>query len=371
MLPGDTTETAPAIASHDGRLIMAWKGAGNDNINLLWSNDGIAIAGKATLPETTYASPALASFNGRLYIAWKGPGNENINIARVTFFANSAGAFGVEGIEGKVTLGDTTEVAPALTAHAGRLFLAFKGAGNDALNLSFSNDGMGFGGKRTFAESSDRAPALASTPSGLMLAWKGSGNENINTARVTVFGNTAGGFGIDGLTQKLTLNETTEEAPALATHDGRIFLAFKGAGNDALNMMVSRDAGASFGAKRTFSDSSDRAPTLASHGGRLWLGWKGAGNEQLNLARTILVGNTAGGFGIEGLEGRDPSRCGLERRSSLVAGTRRAHGRGRLPAGRQPHSQLGQHRPFRLRQVHCPLGPRRPKRRPGRCERLH
>lgn len=304
-LPRDTTEATPAIASHDGRLFLAWKGAGNDNINLMWSNDGIAFSGKTTLPETTDAAPALASFNGRLYVAWKGSGNENINVAKVTLFGNTAGAFGVEGLEGKVVLGETTEVAPALIAHAGRLFLAWKGAGNDALNLSFSSDGATFGGKRTFAESSDRAPALASTPGGLMLAWKGSGNENINAARVTLIGNTAGGFGIEGLAQKVTLGETTETAPALAAHDGRVFLAWKGAGNDALNMTVSRDGSTAFSTKRILDDTSDRAPALASHGGRLWLAWKGSGNSRLNLARTILIGNTAGGFGIEGLEGRD------------------------------------------------------------------
>ncbi len=312
-LPNDTTDATLAIASHGGRLFLAWKGAGNDNIKLMWSNDGIGFSAPVTLPETTDAAPALASFNGRLYLAWKGSGNENINVAKVTFFASTAGAFGVESLEGKVTLGDTTEVAPALAAHAGRLFLAFKGAGNDALNLLFSSDGTTFGGKRTFDESSDHAPTLASTPGGLLLGWKGSGNEAINVARVTLIGNTAGGFGIEGLAQKVTLgNETTEEAPALAAHDGRVFLAFKGAGNDALNMMVSGDGGASFQAKRILGDASDRAPALASHGGRLWLAWKGSGNEHLNLARAILIGNTAGGFGIEGLEGRDAIKMRFE-----------------------------------------------------------
>jgi hypothetical protein len=84
-----------------------------------------------------------------------------------------------------------------------------------------------------------------------------------------------------------------------------VFLAFKGAGNDNLNLMLSRNGGASFEAKASFGDASDRAPTLASHSGRLWLAWKGSGNEGLNLGRVSLFGNTAGGVGIEGLEGRD------------------------------------------------------------------
>jgi hypothetical protein len=99
LLPGDTTEEALAIVSHGARLFLAWKGAGNDNINLMWSSDGIALAGKVTLPETTDAAPALASFNNALYVAWKGSGNENINVAEVTFFASTTGAFGFEGLQ--------------------------------------------------------------------------------------------------------------------------------------------------------------------------------------------------------------------------------------------------------------------------------
>lgn len=44
------------------------------------------------------------------------------------------------GVEGQKDFTDEfTEAAPALAGHAGRLFLAWKGSGNDALNLTLSN----------------------------------------------------------------------------------------------------------------------------------------------------------------------------------------------------------------------------------------
>ena len=255
---------------------------------------------KTVEEETTGSCPALALHDGRLFIAWKGSGNDVINVATVQG-TTVMGIDGVEGITGKVVLGETSDTSPALASHGGRLFLAFKGSGNDALNIAFSDDGgRTFKGKRTFEES-EYAPALASHNGRLYLAWTGL-NERLNVAKVALFGNTAGGFGIEGLEGKVVLGNTSEEAPALASHNGRLFLAFKGSGNDALNLAFSSD-GTSF-TTRTFTDTSSHGPALVSHAGRLFFAWKGSGNENLNIARVVLIGSTAGGFGIEGLESK-------------------------------------------------------------------
>jgi hypothetical protein len=60
------------------------------------------------------------------------------------------------------------------------------------------------------------------------LGWRGSGNENLNVAAVGLFGTTAGGFGIGDLTGKAVLEDTSPDSPALAAHDGRLFLAWRG-----------------------------------------------------------------------------------------------------------------------------------------------
>jgi hypothetical protein len=288
----ETTEAGPALASCEGRLFLAWKGAGNDNLNLTLSSDGSSFGGKHTFEDSSDRGPALAEHGGRLFMAWKGSGNENLNVARIQLWSDSQGGFGVEGIDQKVTLDDTTEQSPGLATAADRLLLAWKGAGNDQLNAIYSEDGGGsFVGKVTYDDASDMGPALAA---GGAIGWKGSGNENLNLATCDFVGNSGGQFlGLDGvLANKVTLDDTTERGPAVAVMNRRVFLAWKGAGNDQLNIISTDMWGNDVRDKTTFEDASDQAPALAVHGGSLFLAWKGSGNENLNVAR--LTGGAAG-----------------------------------------------------------------------------
>jgi Photosynthesis system II assembly factor YCF48 len=191
--------------------------------------------------DTSTHAPVVATHGGQLFLSWKGSGNQNLNTACV-YTTDVLGMDGIEGLEGKVTLGDTSEQSPALASHNGRLFLAYKGAGNDNLYLLFSDDnGASFKGTTIFPETSHQSPTIASHGGHLYLAWTGRGDGNLNVAKVTLFGNTAGGFGIEGLEGKVTLGDTSEQSPALASHNGRLFLAYKGAGNDNLYLLSSRD----------------------------------------------------------------------------------------------------------------------------------
>ncbi len=208
----------------------------------------------------------------------------------------------IRGLVDKAILGDTSDCAPALASHDGRLFIAWKGSGNDNLNLMFSEDnGHTFSGKRTFGDTSDCAPALVSHNGVLLLGWKGSGNDNLNVARVDLFASTAGGFGIEGLSGKVILGDTSSTSPALASHEGRLYLAWKGSGNENLNLMFSEDGGRTFTGKMIFGDTTDLAPALASHAGHLFLGWRGSGNENLNVARVLLGTDPTVPFAIGGL----------------------------------------------------------------------
>src|SRR5262245_3735043 len=104
-----------------------------------------------------------------------------------------------------------------------------------------------------------------------------------------------------GLINKVTLGDTSPFSPALASHDGRLLIAWKGDGNNHLNVMFSSDGGRTVGGKHVSDETSTDSPALASSGGRLFIAWKGDGNDNLNIAEVGLFGNTAGGFGIEGL----------------------------------------------------------------------
>ncbi|MED2693805.1 hypothetical protein [Bacillus toyonensis] len=240
---GDTSEQSPSLVSHSGRLYLAWKGAGNDNLNLMFSDDnGATFHSKKTFKETSHHSPVLVSHGGRLFIAWTGRGEGNLNVAKVVFFGNTAGGFGIEGLEDKVVLNDTSEQSPSLASHNDRLYLSWKGAGNDNLNLMFSDDnGANFHGKKTFKETSHHSPVLASHGGRLFIAWTGRGEGNLNVAKVVLFGNTSGEFAIEGLEDKVVLNDTSEQSPSLASHNGRLYLSWKGAGNDNLNLFSSQD----------------------------------------------------------------------------------------------------------------------------------
>jgi hypothetical protein len=144
---GDTSHNGPALAGHDGRLFLAWRGRGDEQLNVSLSNDGgRSFIGKFVSGETTTDPPALASHNGRLMIAWKGSGNKNLNVAKVDRFLSTGGGEGVEGFSDKVTLGDSSDVGPALASHNGALFIAWRGRGNDKLNLMFSTDNGGSSG---------------------------------------------------------------------------------------------------------------------------------------------------------------------------------------------------------------------------------
>jgi hypothetical protein len=278
------------------------------NLNISVSTDGgVSFGGKHTSSESSSHAPALVSHNGRLFVAWKGDGNENLNVAKVDLVANTAGDLAVEAIVEKVTLGDTSDSAPALASHGGRLFLAWRGSGNDDLNLAFSDDGgASFGGKVTFAESSEDSPALASHNGALYMAWRGSGNEDLNIAKVDLFASTAGGFGIDGLSNKVILGETSDFSPALASCEGVMYMAWRGSGNENLNVIATVD-GTNFFDKRVSFESSSDAPALATVERRVYYGWKGSNNDNLNvgeLTRVIRpVGHAQSGNLIHGTAG--------------------------------------------------------------------
>jgi hypothetical protein len=242
----DTTESAPALASHDGMIVLAWRfGLGGDNhLNLAFSwflgVTGIPFQAKMILAESSEHGPALASHAGRLFLAWTGENNEKLNVAPVGS-VETPGTVGPLQLVGKVVHGDSSDAAPALTSHNGRLVLAWKGSGNNQLNLAFSDDnGVSFKGKTTLAEDSSHGPALASHNGVLTMAWKGSGNNRLNVARVGLLGTTTGVFRFV-LQDKVVLDETSTEAPALTSRDDQLFLAWKGEHNDLLNLRVSRD----------------------------------------------------------------------------------------------------------------------------------
>ena len=111
----------------------------------------------------------------------------------------------------------------------------------------------------------------------LYLAWRGDGNDQLN---VMVSSDNGRSFG-----RKFISGETSTEAPVLGTFNGNLMIAWKGDGNDNLNVarVNINPAPTGFSNKVTLGETSPRSPALGELNGRLYLAWKGDGNDQLNV----------------------------------------------------------------------------------------
>ena len=245
---------------------------------------------KATLPDDfSDLGPALASHLWRLFIAWKGSGNDELNSAQVDVFADTVGGFGVEGLSKKSLLRQTSEAGPALAAdNGGTILVGWRGSGNENLNVASGNlTDLDIPG--TSSETSDIAPALSWLDGGIYLAWKGAGNDNLNALAVV-----ADPRQLQGIPAK-PFGDASSHSPALTSHAGRVFMAWKGSGNEELNVATievdpSSPQGnlsvSGLGGKQGFPhDTTEQAPSLVSHQGHLIIAWKGAGNDNLNVAK--------------------------------------------------------------------------------------
>jgi hypothetical protein len=320
----ETTSHSPAVAFFEGRLFIAWKGSGNDNLNILCSqrlSDGAMPSfdsGKKHISgETSDNAPALTVFFGRLFIAWKGSGNDNLNVAPVDF-ADFGGDFEIRGIVNKKILGDTSSKAPALASFDQKLFIAWKGSGNDNLNLMYSDtqgDSFRTDLKHISEETSDAAPALATHRGKLFIAWKGSGNDALNSAEV-LFSPDQTQIKVFAHKQILPAGDPDHPHVASSNH-GPAFLSYGerdifGGGTQSSLFMAWRDnfqtldeklgiaasdSGTDFGSFPGDFDqeTSDLAPALSSSTtdqfdpGDLFIAWKGAGNDNLNVGKVEVT----------------------------------------------------------------------------------
>jgi Subtilase family len=97
----ETSDTSPSIACNVDLLRIAWKGSGNDQLNFI---DDVFNPSTVVLNEESSHSPSVTEFNDDLRIAWKGSGNDQLN------------AMDVFNPSSKRVLNETSDVVPAITA---------------------------------------------------------------------------------------------------------------------------------------------------------------------------------------------------------------------------------------------------------------
>ena len=170
------SEFGPALAAHDGQLVLAWRGVDNGAVNVaFWQPGTPGFEGLLTFGEVTIAEPALVSHDGRLLLAWTGS-DKRINVAELPA--------GGTALTGKVTLPDTSDDGPALASFSQRLFIALQQEDNNDLIIMASDDGgRTFAGRPRTPQTSTLTTALAAGQQYMFWAWTGVGNELLNVGR--------------------------------------------------------------------------------------------------------------------------------------------------------------------------------------------
>lgn len=223
------------------------------------------------LPETAVNAPGAVEFKGSLFVAWSGTDSaHHLNVMCILPGGSSA----------KVTLGDTSPVGASLAVFKGRLYLAWSGTGNQQLNVMSSGDGFNWSDKVTLGETSFARPVLTEyvytkltiPVHTLVLGWVGTDPAHRLNTLSSPDGKSWGG--------KHTLDQTSIDAPALASYQGQLYIAWTGT-NSAhnLNVMSSPNGGATWGPKKILRDTSIAGPSLYA-GARLELAWAGRDASQ-------------------------------------------------------------------------------------------
>ena len=254
---GDTGVAAPALASHDGKLFMAWTGTDSEgNLNIMPSIDGgktFQLANKHFVltsdgREKSIAAPALISYRGLLVIAWTGTdGRGTLNIATS---ADEGATW-----QNKVTMPETAIDGPA---------------------LAFLKGGVSGAGFTT-----------------LVIAWTGTDSDhhiNTRTCSDTAFGQ----LGQPDFS-KSTFPDTSNFGPSLATAirrdtgDEFVFIVWTGTDRRQRLNRGDSDNGTTFGDKKTSDEQSIAKPAIAKFSLRppdeLVYAWTGTDGEgHLNFA---------------------------------------------------------------------------------------
>lgn len=294
---GEMSSLSPSLAlGPSNRMYLGWTGT-DTHLNLLSTTNGASFDTKVTLGDTSNLAPTLAGTSSLLYFAWVGT-DGHLNAFRSTS-SSLAGAIRMGETTGgtpAVPLLQTSNLPVGLTVGNNRVFIAWTGTDGRLNVMSALTGATSFDSstKVTLGETSGAAPVLLYTTR-LYLAWLG-GDGRLNVAASSD----------NGLTfpTKQTLDEFAPDAPALASlginigagpNDLHLFWG----GTDARHSLNVKTADnenlIGFSYKLTFTDTSAVRPTAVVYSNRVFIGWRGD-DSRLNVARY----NNAAELGIYG-----------------------------------------------------------------------
>ena len=259
----ETSEYGPELVKRENQLLLGWVGSGNHYLNFKLSSDGIHFNSKVTLGETTKNSISLVIFKNKYIVAWSGTGRGNLNIMQSEDGQNWGH---------KIVLTETSKSAPVLKVlpknggHNEMIYLAWRGNGNNKLNIIMSEDGINWHNKLTLHETTTSGPALVKlNKSKLLLGWRGVGNNSLNILKVS--------RDLSSWSDKVIIPETTNARPHLNNQFGRLYYAWRGM-DSRLNVLQSSN-GLNWIKKVTFNEMclDGVGPSLQALDGNLVWAW--------------------------------------------------------------------------------------------------
>jgi hypothetical protein len=175
--------------------------------------------------------------------------------------------------------------------------------GNENVHVAMSDDPAHFGDGTQLGQQARGNPALAVFQGNLYIAWTGTDfptgthDGSLNVAIVNTDGNGAP----TGVSGKRVLpnpnggdHERSAHAPALASHDNALFIAWAGTDSDRhLNVAFATDANLDFATHKDVTpERTDSPPSLVESAGQLFVTWTGTDNGR-NVASVLLSSHTS------------------------------------------------------------------------------
>jgi hypothetical protein len=177
------TSTAPAVAVLDNTLYMFFKGAGSDNNIYIARSSGNPAEGKSWSAHvlnpalTTGAAPVAVTFNGALYLFYKEAGTNNVQVAHPT----GGDVFNGSWSTSPLTATIQTNAAPGAIVYNDALYLFYKTADGTNIFIAHStgdiSDGSTWSANRLIPSiNTFEQPKPVVVGDSLYLFYKGSGD---------------------------------------------------------------------------------------------------------------------------------------------------------------------------------------------------
>lgn len=289
MLIGQQSDVGPAIAfvPQLNSLVFAWRGRGNNALNVAFSSTSnvSALGAVWTSAEVTSDTPSITvASNGVIYIAWKGHGNSDLSLAKLVIDTAHPGVPTATGITEKTSFLSVSDSFPSLNIFD-HIYVSFRGAGTDHITFITADtnppDVLTVSNETTALTPVMMACANNIDARGVFIGWVGTGNNSLNMLLLS-----GGSFYWGGDQRRYTSTNTSPSAFSIAYIPDRMYLAWRGSGNNQLNVM--REDNWLTNSANTLPDTTDASPAICAYRNLdgvyyLALAWKGMGNADLNV----------------------------------------------------------------------------------------